>query len=575
MSQYQAWINKLKDNNVDLGQRANMLKDVAKRAQEGEDSCIKAIAELLQQLGSGGPAKGEEEVEAQDVFIKMLNEIENMPLRLATFVRLDVLSEGSPLRHALVSLDNGELAFVLANDIPVAEKLKIGDRVMLDAKGKLLMHPAINDLYFGSEARFERKIDEEHLEVITHQDERSVVMAGKEVMAKIDSGEATPGSHIIVGSGGRFATKALPPASKELSHLRFLDRGGVPDIIVSRDIGDPPRVIFDVVDHVREEMLRPELRRRFKLRPCITKLLCGVSGSGKTLAVQAIHRRIYEIMSEVTGTPINDLPPRVFRFRNSQMLSMWMGESDKNADRLFDEVEQHAARKFTAKSGKEFRLPVLVIMEEADGMGLARGQDAIYDRILTTILQRLDPNRAGLSDQLVVFLSTTNEQQIVDPAFLRRIGGTVEVFGRLSQKGFLEVLKKHIDGMPAQSVGGKGQKESWRSVLSGINESLFHPDKDPGVVELTFHGGGKEIKHQRDFLTGALVDRAVQQAATEAWKDSISKDPKAGIRREQLERAFSDQVRHVADQLCPQNVSHYIDLPEGVHVTGVRRLYHK
>ena len=118
------------------------------------------------------------------------------------------------------------------------------------------------------------------------------------------------------------------------------------------------------------------------------KLLCGVSGSGKTLAVQAIHHLMYEIMSEVTGVALDQLPFRVFRFRQSQLLSKWLGDSDKNVDRLFDEIEQLADQPFRAPDGRQVRLPVLVVIEEADGMGRARGQDAIYDRILTTALQR-------------------------------------------------------------------------------------------------------------------------------------------------------------------------------------------
>jgi len=39
-----------------------------------------------------------------------------------------------------------------------------------------------------------------------------------------------------------------------------------------------------------------------------------VSGSGKTLAIQAIHRLMYEIMGELTGIPIDQLPHAYFAF---------------------------------------------------------------------------------------------------------------------------------------------------------------------------------------------------------------------------------------------------------------------
>ena len=95
----------------------------------------------------------------------------------------------------------------------------------------------------------------------------------------------------MVAPSGKLALPAVK--SDGLTRYQFLDRGAIPDVIVSRDIGAPPKVIESVCRHIREEMSRPELRRKFGLRPCITRLLSGVSGSGKTLAIQAIHHQMY------------------------------------------------------------------------------------------------------------------------------------------------------------------------------------------------------------------------------------------------------------------------------------------
>ncbi len=347
----------------------------------------------------------------------------------------------------------------------------------------------------------------------------------------------------------------------------------MPDVIVERDIGSPPRVIRDVADHIRQELLCPGLRRRFQLRPCLMRLLCGVSGCGKTLAVQAIHRLMYEIMAEVTGVPVGQLPPRVFRFRQSQLLSMWLGESDKNVDRLFDEIEQLADTPFVTPLGKKFMLPVLAVIEEADGLSRARGQDAIYDRILTTALQRLDPACPGLRDRLIIFLATTNEPQIVDPAFLRRIGGSIETLGRLNRPAFRSVLQKHVRGLPAASNNGCTQEEVWRQFINDLTAWLFGPNADQGVVELTYAGSTVPvIKYRRDFLTGALVDRAVQQAATEACRAAATDPANEGVTLVQLMRALNAQVLSVVDQLREHNVGSYTDLPDGVRVASLRRI---
>ena len=93
--------------------------------------------------------------------------------------------------------------------------------------------------------------------------------------------------------------------------VSYQDRKGVTRQwhMVSR--GAPPKCIEEVAAHVRTELTQPEVRRRYKLRRCCMKLLCGVSGTGKSLAIAAIHRRLYEIMSEVTGVPLDRLPGAV------------------------------------------------------------------------------------------------------------------------------------------------------------------------------------------------------------------------------------------------------------------------
>lgn len=530
----------------------------------------KTLEVVLERMAAD--ALSEEAKEAQEFIMGMVENLQRAPMRPATFVGL-VQLDSSKAPHALVVMDNGEFGYMVVHDIGTAKSLKLGDRVALDGKATILIDRLSGEtIQYGNESRFERRLDERHIEV-TCRDERVVVLTHHALMNKIEAQFVNPGDSIIIGSSEKVAFTSLPKA-ENIGHYRFLDRGPIPDIVVDRDIGSPPQVIEAVSRHVFEEMTRPEMRRRFKLRPCITRLLSGVSGSGKTLAVQAIHHRIYDIMATVTGMKPSELPHRVFRFKTSQILSMWLGESDKNADRIFDEIEKLTQETFTNDKGKVFKLPVMVIMEEAEGMGRQRGDshDSVYDRILSTLLQRLDPNRAGLSDQLVVFLSTTNEPHLVDPAFLRRIGGSVEHFGRLSREAFVEVFRKLTDGLPAFGEGT--QKRLWRDMTQELEAWLYDQGEgETGVVELV-GGGQRQTKFARDFLTGALVDRSIQEAATTGWEASL-KDRDAAITTSHLRNAVLNQVHGVARQLTPTNVIHYLDIPEDVKITSVKSLINR
>jgi ATP-dependent 26S proteasome regulatory subunit len=503
---------------------------------------------------------------------QIIKHMEEGPLRQAAFVEL-IPTHGNAPRHAHVVLDTGESAFPVVPDDQLGATLRTGDRVLLEGRGRALLHYASNGLRIGEEAIFERKLDERHVEVKTAADLRSVFLAAQDLMDQIHAGQVVPGATLVVSTRQGIALAALPPPDG-LSHYRFLHKGGVPDVVVERDIGHPPRFIEQMAQIVHLEMTQPELRRRFKLPRCLTNLLYGVTGGGKTLAVQALHRRLYEIMSKVTDVPMDQIPPRVFRLVPSQIYSMWLGESEKNLTRFFEEVEQAADEKFLAPNGREWTLPLLVVLEEIDGVARARGQDAVYDRILTTALQQLDTTRPELRDKLIVIVATTNEPQCVDRAFFRRVGGTIERFGRLNRKACRAVLSKHLAGLPLAEHNGTPPEELRHHMTTDLTAWLFSPNgSDQGIVELTYAGSTThEVRCRRDFLTGAMVRGAVNQAAEEAAQAASRGTNGSGITLEQLMRAFDQQVRGVADQLSEHNAHQHLDVPDGARVAHLRRI---
>ncbi|MBP8260188.1 MAG: AAA family ATPase [Verrucomicrobia bacterium] len=548
--------------------RSDMARELFNHVNPETEPIVRAI---LDDVGKqSAQAVSEEKARQLDAILKGLQE---GPMRGAVFIEM-LPSQGGSAPVALVILDDGTEAYAIVPNEDMLAAFRLGDRVVLDGKGRVLLRRAASALHTGEVARLERRIDGRHIEASLRAGaERAVYLAAPVLIDQIKAGQVSPGAALIVSPRRSLALAAIP-AEDKLSHYRFLERGPVPDVQVDRDIGAPPRCIDEVARHVRMELEQPELRRRYRLRRCCTKLLCGASGTGKSLAIAAIHRRLYEIMSEAIGRPIDQLPPRVFRIRASQILSMWLGESEKNWQRAMDEALQLADETFTAADGRTIKLPVLIVLEEVDGIGRVRGHEAIHDRILTTVLQSLDPGRLELADRLVVVLATTNEPQLVDPALLRRVGGAIEHFSRLRRRSFVAVLEKLTRGLPAISNNGCTQQELWEGHIQDLAAWFFSPNgSDPGLVELTFAGSTTPvIKYRRDFLTGALVDAAVQQAAAEASQAELESGEPLGITLEQMLRAFDAQLRGIAGQLKEQNVGSFTDLPDGARVAMLRRI---
>jgi len=556
----------LADESAPFEQRVSLLKLMLNDPNPEAQAIVQSFFDNL------GAAQAESLYQEK---IKQLNEvmrqIEEGPRRNAAFIELLKISGATP--QASVVLDDGTCAYCAVPDEELARSLRLGDRVIVDGRGRALLGRAPAYWKAGEEALFERRIDERHIEVSLRGQERFVYLAAQDLSDQIEAEKIAPGATVIVNSRQFMAFAALPPQDS-LSHYRFLVKSPPPSVMVNRDIGAPPRFIHELSELVRLELTNPDLRRRYRLRRCTMKLLAGVSGSGKTLAIQALWRRMYEVMSEVTGVPIEQLPPRVFRLRLPQVLSKWLGESDKNLDRYFAEVEQMAEEKFVAPDGREFRLPVLSIMEEIDGVAHARGHDPVFDRILTTALQRLDSTRAELQNKLILFIGTTNEAAQVDRAFLRRVGGTIEYFGRLNKEAFGKVLQTHVAGLPVASNNGCAPEQIQRRMVHEVTSWLYRQNApEHGIVELTYAGSTTpDVRHRRDFLTGSIVDRAVQQAAQEAVQAEHRGGAQPGVSLEMLMRAFDDQIRGLVEQLTEQNARNYLTLPDNVRVAALRRV---
>ncbi len=119
-------------------------------------------------------------------------------------------------------------------------------------------------------------------------------------------------------------------------------------------------------------------------------LLYGPPGTGKTLIAKAV----------ASESGANFMP-----VRGPQLLSKWVGESERAVREVFKKARQVA--------------PSIIFFDEIDALAPARGSNSdshVSDNVLNQILTEMD----GLEDlKDVVVMGATNRPDIVDPALLR------------------------------------------------------------------------------------------------------------------------------------------------------------
>ena len=221
------------------------------------------------------------------------------------------------------------------------------------------------------------------------------------------------------------ALREIEPSSMrevlvEIPHITWDDVGGLDDI---------RQELQEVIEW---PLKNPQKFEKMGITPPKGILLHGPPGTGKTLLVKAAANESNANFISVSGP---------------QLLSKWVGESEKAIREVFKKAKQVS--------------PAIIFFDELDALAPARGmsESIVTDRVLNQLLTELD----GLQSlKNVVVVAATNRLEIVDPALIRsgRFDRLVQVW-KIDKSGRERILQIHTRHMPSLR--------------------LFSPDNVPGT----------------------------------------------------------------------------------------------
>ncbi|HID40776.1 MAG TPA: AAA family ATPase, partial [Pyrodictium sp.] len=223
-------------------------------------------------------------------------------------------------------------------------------------------------------------------------------------------------------------------------------------------------------------------------------LLFGPPGTGKTLLAKAA----------ATESGANFIA-----VRGPEVLSKWVGESEKAIRQIFRRARQVA--------------PTIVFFDEIDAIAPARGMrhdtSGVTDRIVNQLLTEMD----GIEPlQHVVVIAATNRPDILDPALLRP-----GRFDRLiyvpppDKKARLEILRIHTRKMPLAD--------------------------DVDLDKIAERTGG---------YTGADLEAVCREAAMIAVREAFKKNKKPATTVVKMEH-FEKALKAVQPSLTPEDIRRY------------------
>ncbi|MBN2478155.1 CDC48 family AAA ATPase [Candidatus Micrarchaeota archaeon] len=209
--------------------------------------------------------------------------------------------------------------------------------------------------------------------------------------------------------------------------LREIQPSALREVFIERptvnwgDIGGMETVKMQVKEAVELPLKKPEVFEKMGIRPVKGILLYGPPGTGKTMIAKAVANESEANFIGISGT---------------QVLSKWVGESEKTVRELFRKARMSA--------------PCIIFIDEIDAVAGKRGGGTeghrVTERVVDTLLTEMD----GLKSlKNVVVIAATNRPDILDSALMRagRFDRIIEV-PLPNEAERLKILKIHTENMP-------------------------------------------------------------------------------------------------------------------------------
>jgi SpoVK/Ycf46/Vps4 family AAA+-type ATPase len=161
-----------------------------------------------------------------------------------------------------------------------------------------------------------------------------------------------------------------------------IERIGWDDLVIGSKLKSELQSVIDLLKY-------PKRAREFGIETPKGILLEGPPGTGKTT--------LAKVVANTAGVAF-------FALRMDEVVSKWVGESEKNLSRLFDAAAEHA--------------PAVIFIDEVDSIGKNRsgGSSGFSDNLLNHLLQLTD---GVVKTEGLYIIAATNRAELVDEALKR------------------------------------------------------------------------------------------------------------------------------------------------------------
>ncbi|MDH3364953.1 MAG: CDC48 family AAA ATPase [Thermoplasmata archaeon] len=283
--------------------------------------------------------------------------------------------------------------------------------------------------------------------------------------------------------------------------LREIEPSAMREVLVEipkvswEDVGGLGSVKEALNEAIELPLEDPEAFSRLGIRPPSGILLFGAPGTGKTLIARAVA---------------NESKANFISIKGPEMMSKWVGESEKAIRMIFKKAKQVA--------------PSIVFLDEIDAIAPRRGShfdSGATERVVNQLLTSMD----GLETMSGVFvIAATNRPDILDKALLRPGRFDKLLLTPLPEEETrLKILEVHTRDMPLKNVDLKSLASRLEGYVGADIENLC---REAAMISLRenreaktvtpdhFEGAMKLVRASTDKETAKIYESLVQEMTT-------------------------------------------------------------
>jgi len=296
----------------------------------------------------------------------------------------------------------------------------------------------------------------------------------------------------------------------------------IPDV-TWEDVGGLEEVKQELKEAVEWPLKYPGVFEKLQTKPPKGILLFGPPGTGKTLIAKAVA---------------NESECNFISVKGPELLSKWVGESEKGVREVFRKARQAA--------------PSIIFFDEVDALvprrGTYVGSSHVTESVVSQILTELD----GLEElKNVTVIGATNRPDMLDPALMRPGRMERHIYvpppDRESRRKIFEVYLRQAEALLASDVRIDDLVAETDNYVGADIEALVREAKLSAMREFIVAMAGKKETEIADAAINVRITRKHFDAAKKKVRASLDRDALEAAERQAWELLYNQDQREILE----------------------------